>query len=150
MAPRSEREWAEDILRAVDLVQEHRRAHAELDPAISGSMRTMLVDALAYRLMSIGEAAKQLSTTTREQHPSVPWGNVIGMRDFLAHHYHRRDDDVVLATVDGGFLEPLQTAARAVLDATSPGLDRADTRARRARERAAFAALLAEEGLDEQ
>ncbi|WP_273652654.1 DUF86 domain-containing protein [Cellulomonas fimi] len=114
MGARAEHEWAGDIVRAVDALLDYMRVSRT--PTTADIPRALVVDALAYRLMAIGEAAKNLPASTREAHPAVPWSNVIGMRDFLAHHYHRRDDQVVVATVESGFLVPLRKAAQAVVD----------------------------------
>lgn len=44
----------------------------------------------AERLIEIiGEAARQLSDTTREEFPTINWKEIIGMRTRLAHIYHR-------------------------------------------------------------
>lgn len=44
-------------------------------------------DAIIRNLEVIGEAAKNLSLTTREAWPDVPWKRIGGMRDLLIHHY---------------------------------------------------------------
>jgi uncharacterized protein with HEPN domain len=35
----------------------------------------------------IGEAARQVSSEFRDQHPEIPWSSVIGLRNVLAHEY---------------------------------------------------------------
>jgi uncharacterized protein with HEPN domain len=39
----------------------------------------------------IGESARAMSDEARSDHAGVPWGDVIGLRIVLAHHYHRVD-----------------------------------------------------------
>ncbi|MGD1849350.1 MAG: DUF86 domain-containing protein [Cyanophyceae cyanobacterium] len=52
-------------------------------------------DAIFRRIMIIGEAAKRLSQNFRQQHPSVPWKEIIGMRNLVAHDYDSVDLDEI-------------------------------------------------------
>jgi len=47
----------------------------------------LVLDAVAMRLLKIGEAVKSLSPELTESEPEIPWSRIAGMRDFLAHHY---------------------------------------------------------------
>jgi len=42
-----------------------------------------------------GEAANRLSDEFRATHPSIPWRDVIGMRNILAHQYDKVDIDTI-------------------------------------------------------
>jgi uncharacterized protein with HEPN domain len=46
-------------------------------------------DAAMRALEIIGEAANRISETTKNEHPEVPWMQVIGMRNRLIHEYFR-------------------------------------------------------------
>ena len=56
---------------------------------------TMVQDAVIRNLEVIGEATKQLSQSTREEHPDIPWKNIAGMRDLLIHRYFGVDLNAV-------------------------------------------------------
>jgi uncharacterized protein with HEPN domain len=45
--------------------------------------------AILYQVIVIGEATKRLSAEFRSQHPEIPWKDIAGMRDILAHQYDR-------------------------------------------------------------
>jgi uncharacterized protein with HEPN domain len=45
--------------------------------------------AILYQIIVIGEATKRLSLEFRAQHPKIPWKDIAGMRDILAHQYDR-------------------------------------------------------------
>jgi uncharacterized protein with HEPN domain len=40
-------------------------------------------------VLIISEATKRFSTDFRDGHPEVPWNDIAGMRDILAHQYDR-------------------------------------------------------------
>ena len=56
-------------------------------------------DAIIRRLEIIGEAARQVSQTTRGAHPAIEWAKITGMRNRLAHDYRSIDMDVVWIVV---------------------------------------------------
>lgn len=45
--------------------------------------------AILYQIIVLGEATKRLSAEFRSQHPEIPWKDIAGMRDILAHQYDR-------------------------------------------------------------
>lgn len=59
------------------------------------SIHIMLRRALMMSLGIIGEAASQVSSDWRDDHPDVPWRDIIGMRNYLFHAYHSLDDAIL-------------------------------------------------------
>ena len=55
---------------------------------------------MVRHLQVIGEAARTLSQTFREQHSEVPWASIIGMRHVLVHDYFGIDLDIVWRVVN--------------------------------------------------
>ena len=53
--------------------------------ALMADMRTRL--ALERTLEIIGEAARKVSSATRDANPQIPWTGIIGTRNALAHQY---------------------------------------------------------------
>src|SRR3954470_13604906 len=47
----------------------------------------------------IGEAARRVSNPFREEHPEIPWRDIIGQRSVLAHDYGEVSDFRVWDTV---------------------------------------------------
>lgn len=43
----------------------------------------------------IGEAASNVSDSTRAAHPEIPWRKIVGQRHVLIHDYGDVDDDLV-------------------------------------------------------
>jgi uncharacterized protein with HEPN domain len=49
----------------------------------------VLQDAIVRRIQIIGEAARKISQEFKEEHPEIPWFEIIGMRHRLIHEYFR-------------------------------------------------------------
>lgn len=47
----------------------------------------MCFHAVVYNIMIIGEAANLLTKEFREEHPDVPWRDIVDMRNVLVHGY---------------------------------------------------------------
>ena len=56
-------------------------------------------DAALYRLLVIGEATKGLSVEFRANHPAIAWAEIAGLRDIVAHSYHRISLSRIWATL---------------------------------------------------
>ena len=52
---------------------------------------------------------KNLTPETRESEPQIPWTDITGLRDLIAHEYFRIEIDRVLAIVERD-LPPLEQA----------------------------------------
>lgn len=55
----------------------------------------ILQDGVIRQLEIIGEAARNLSADLCRRHPEVPWGEIIGLRNRIAHAYYNIDLGVV-------------------------------------------------------
>ncbi len=71
-------------------------------------------DATAYRLLAIGEAAKDLDDDLKSRHPDIPWRQILGMRNILAREYFTRESEIIWETLKAGLPE-LAAVCRAEL-----------------------------------
>jgi uncharacterized protein with HEPN domain len=55
----------------------------------------MLQDAVVRQLEIIGEATRNLSDDFRGRNRSIPWSQIIGMRNRIAHDYLNVDMEIV-------------------------------------------------------
>ena len=53
------------------------------------------VDAVIRNFEVIGEAARQLPSSLKENYPKVDWVSIIGMRNRMIHHYFGVDLEVM-------------------------------------------------------
>ena len=60
----------------------------------------MLVFALVKAVEIVGEAAAQISDDTREALPSIPWQDIVGMRNRLVHAYFAINLDILWQTIE--------------------------------------------------
>jgi uncharacterized protein with HEPN domain len=56
------------------------------------------IRAVAYELMTIGEAVRAIPPELLERHSDVPWGKMKGIRNVLVHEYYRLDEEILWET----------------------------------------------------
>jgi len=103
---RDERERLRDIQDAIGAIRSHLEGAGETTAAKEDPL---LHDALLFQFVVIGEAVKHLSPETRESAPGIPWTDIAGLRDLIAHEYFRIDIHRVLDIVERD-LPPLEHA----------------------------------------
>jgi len=107
---RHDRQRLEDILAAIDAIRAHL-TRGELSDSL-------VFDAVRVRLIEIGEAVKALPADLLANEPDLPWAQIAGMRDRLAHRYFDTSHAIVAGTVEHDVPE-LERATRSLLDHTS-------------------------------
>jgi uncharacterized protein with HEPN domain len=94
-AERDNRDFLEDMLQYAEI---GIRIVKDLDyDAFLGNEEKVLAAIRAIEV--IGEAAKHISPTVRDQYPEVPWSGLARMRDKLIHGYFGVDVEVVWQTL---------------------------------------------------
>lgn len=99
------------ILEAVERIQLYGRDGEE---RFRSDVRTQ--DAIIRNLQVLGEAAKKVSTGTRDAHPEIPWRDIAGMRDRVVHDYFGISLDIVWDVVVN-HIPPLHEKIREALNA---------------------------------
>lgn len=98
---RADPDLLDDIAAAMAAIHSHLQ-HGPISVEI-------VMDAVAMRLLEIGEAVKLLSAEITTTEPDIKWRDIAGIRDFLAHHYFAASPEVLQAVIDKD-LEPLREA----------------------------------------
>jgi len=83
--------YLEDIIEACDKILLYTK-DTSFDDLESESM---LFDAVVRNIEIIGEAAKNVPDSIRQEVQEVPWKEIAAMRDILAHAYFGVDPEIV-------------------------------------------------------
>ena len=76
---------------ATGLMRDKGRADLDTDRALGlATLRCLEI---------IGEAASHIPDAVRQQHPQIPWLQIIGTRNRLVHGYDLVDYDIIWSTV---------------------------------------------------
>ena len=85
--------FVDDILIAADSIRDYIRGVAKDD--FLSKRDAMIQDAVIRQVGIVGEATSKLSPSFRAKDPTIPWTQIIGMRNFVVHQYWEVDLDVV-------------------------------------------------------
>jgi uncharacterized protein with HEPN domain len=116
---RRDDERLSDILASADAIASHLGRGALTDG--------LVFDAVKVRLIEIGEAGKDIDPALLATEPDVPWRDIAGMRDQLAHRYFDTAHSIIQATVDED-LPPLVAAVQRILTRLGSGSESTDER----------------------
>ena len=82
----------DDITAAIDAIRNHLTRGALTDG--------LVFDAVRVRLIEVGEAVKALPREFLVNEATIPWDQISGMRDRLAHRYFDTSHAILQATVE--------------------------------------------------
>lgn len=106
------------IREAIDNIKEWSREIKSGDDFVTSSDGMRTLAAVCMLLEAIGEGVKKIDKRTESQLlrvvcPEIPWKNIMGMRDHIAHGYFNIDADFVFDVVNSD-LEPLKEAVEKI------------------------------------
>lgn len=84
-----------DILESAKIILSHLGDKSQSDFADDIKCQ----DAVIRRLEIIGEAARRISQTSRDEHSHLPWQEMIGMRNVMIHEYDGVDHEIIWQTI---------------------------------------------------
>ena len=106
--------YLDDILDAVEKIDKYTEGMTSEEAENDGKT----FDAVIRNFEIIGEAAKNIPPDVRLKYPDVPWKEMAGMRDKLAHEYFGVRFDVVWRTIKDR-LPDIKQQVKAILDGLS-------------------------------
>lgn len=104
-----------DIQSAIERIQERTKDIRSADDFLSSAEGMTLLDATCMLLIAVGESLKNLDKVTDGMllptYPSIPWKQVKGLRDIIAHHYFDVDAGQIFWILSNE-IAPLQEALK--------------------------------------
>lgn len=107
---REPRQYLADILTACRKI-ERIALHVDDDRLVADEV---LLDAILFNIVVIGEAATKTPAEIQARWPSVPWSRIKAMRNLVAHEYFGVDRGIVLDVVRRKIPELIRTLGPAV------------------------------------
>ena len=98
---RSQKQYIRDILEAMRDAQ--RFVESMTFEELEDDLRTQYAIQRTFEI--IGEATKQVESSVRERYSDVPWREMAGIRDILAHRYFAVNLEVVWNAIHDDFPE---------------------------------------------
>ncbi len=92
---RSERERLFDILEAIERIEKYAKEGKDVFEA-DELIQTWIV----HHITIIGEACRTLPDDFQAKYASVPWADIVAMRNILVHHYFGIDTGAVWSVVE--------------------------------------------------
>ncbi|NEO53465.1 MAG: DUF86 domain-containing protein [Okeania sp. SIO3B5] len=109
-----------DIASLLDIVNAARRVLQFAEGIDKSELATNeeKQSAILYQIIVMGEATKRLSPEFREQYPEIPWKDIAGMRDILAHQYDRLNFNTLWDVIQTDVPEVLPLLESLLLNST--------------------------------
>ncbi|MDB9494856.1 DUF86 domain-containing protein [Spirulina major CS-329] len=102
--------YLNDILSSIAKIQIYA-SHLSYEELVADEKT---LDAVTHNLLIIGEATKQIPDTLREQYPQIPWQQIAGIRDIIAHAYFTINPRIIWNVIQQE-LVPLQNCIQIIL-----------------------------------
>lgn len=111
-----------DIQSAIERIRERTKGIRSVDDFLSSEQGMIVLDATCMLLIALGESLKNLDKVTEGKllptYPSIPWKQVKGLRDIIAHHYFDIDASQIFWILSNE-LTPLEQALQFFINSLS-------------------------------
>lgn len=93
----------ESVEEAIDIILQRCEQFHSINEMLSSVYGSMVFDSCVMRIQTIGENIKSIEDRTNgtylSQYPSVPWKNIIGLRNIISHEYANIDPEVIWSVI---------------------------------------------------
>jgi len=104
------------IEEAVGLIQSKSGLITRPDDFLLTQDGMFLLSGICMQLIFIGESVKVIDdkagSAYLKQYPDIPWKEIMGLRDIIAHEYHRIDEEEIFNVIQNNLVPLLKTVKR--------------------------------------
>lgn len=111
MSEKKSRVYLDDILLSAERIKDYTKNLSKEN--FYKDQKT--IDAVVRNLEIIGEAARNIPETFKENHPEIPWSKMISMRNKVIHEYSGVDLDILWQTIEED-LQGLEDLVRELIE----------------------------------
>ncbi len=98
---------------AILLIQSKVQQISTPDDFLLDQEGTFLLSGICMQLIFIGESIKTIDNKTLHgyltNYPDIPWNQIMGLRDIIAHEYHRIDEEEIFNIINTDLISLLST-----------------------------------------
>lgn len=98
---------------AILLIQSKAQLIKTPDDFLLSQDGMFLLSGICMQLIFIGESVKTIDNKTSHlylmNYPNIPWNQIMGLRDIIAHEYHRIDEEEIFNVIKYELLPLLST-----------------------------------------
>lgn len=103
---------------SICLIQSQRDRIKKPEDFISNQTGMFLLSGICMQLIFIGESVKVIEKKTEGayliKYPMIPWIEIMGLRNLIAHQYHRIDEEEIFNVIYDD-LDELQNAVKIMI-----------------------------------
>lgn len=108
------------IKETIEAIERRNKFIHSVDDYLMSETGMEKLDAACMLIQTIGENVKVIDYKTKgdllSHYPQIPWKRVMGMRDYISHHYDGVDADVVFEVIKNNLPPLLETISRIIND----------------------------------
>lgn len=91
------------IEESILLIQSQTKQILKADDFMLTPEGTFTLSGVCMQLIYIGESIKSIDAKTDflylKNYPDIPWSDIMGLRNIIAHEYHRIDEDEIYRVI---------------------------------------------------
>src|SRR5438105_15962372 len=85
-------------------------------------LHPLLPSAIERQFEILGEEARKVSASFKSEHPEIPWRQMVGLRNILAHRYYATDQALIWQIIHEK-LPPILDQIRSLIPPLPPAVD---------------------------